>query len=106
VDEAEEHVCLDRGDDYDACRDAATARGYSVYIPTKDTVAQPRPAPGDPERHPPRRWVGEVAHWCFNRFGRLLIRWEKQAANYLGLVQLAACLTIYRKLRHARLLSG
>jgi hypothetical protein len=48
----------------------------------------------------------EVAHSWFNRFRRLLIRWEKQAANYLALVQLAACLTISRTLRHARLLSA
>jgi len=34
------------------------------------------------------------------------VRWEKKAENYLGFVQLAACLIIYRKLRHARLLPG
>ena len=37
----------------------------------------------------------EVAHSWFNRFRRLLIRWEKQAANDLGVVQLAACLIVY-----------
>jgi transposase len=51
-------------------------------------------------------WVVEVAHSWFNRFRRLLIRWEKQAANYLALIQLAATLIIYRKVRHARSLSG
>lgn len=106
ADAAEEHLCLDRGYDYDACREAASARGYVVHIPPKASAAQPLPAPGDPERHPPRRWVVEVAHSWFNRFRRLLIRWEKQAANYLALVQLAACLIVYRKLRHGRLLSG
>ena len=48
----------------------------------------------------------EVAHSWFNRFRRLLIRWEKKGQNYLALVQLAAVLIIYRKLRHAHLLSG
>jgi transposase len=43
-----------------------------------------------------------VTHSWFNRFRRLLVRWEKHAANYLGFVQLAACLIIYRQLRHAR----
>lgn len=102
----EEHLCLERGYDDDACREAAAARDYVVHSPPQASAAQPLPAPGDPERHPPRRWVVEVAHSWFNRFRRLLIRWEKQAANDLGLVQLAACLIIYRKLRHARLLSG
>jgi hypothetical protein len=39
-------------------------------------------------------------------FGGGSIRWEKKAANYLGFVQLAACLIVYRKLRHVQSLSG
>jgi putative transposase len=97
----ERHLCLDRGYDYDACREAATARGYTPHIPPKASAAQPLPPPGHPDRHPPRRWVVEVAHSWFNRFRRLLVRWEKKAANYLGFIQLAAILIIYRKLRHA-----
>ncbi len=100
------HLCLDRGDDYAACRATAVAHGYVPHIPPTASAARPLPPPGDPERHPPRRWVVEVGHsWC-NRFRRLLIRREKRAANYLGFVQLAACLIIYRKLRHARTLPG
>jgi putative transposase len=100
------HLCLDRGYDFAACREAATTRGYTPHIPPKASAAQPLPPPGDPARHPPRRWVVEVAHAWFNRFRRLLIRWEKQAAHYLAFVQLAACLIVYRKLRHAQSLSG
>ena len=62
--------------------------------------------PGTLARPAARRWVVEVAHSWFNRFRRLLIRWEKQSAKYLALVHLAATLIIYRKLRHARSLSG
>ncbi len=99
-------LVLDRGYDYQSCRDAAVARGYTPHIPPKASAATPLPPPGDPERHPPRRWVVEVAHSWFNRFRRLLTRWEQQGSHYLGFVQLAAVLIIYRKLRHARLLSG
>ncbi len=104
--EIDEQLCLDRGYDYAACCETAVAHGYTPHIPPKASVAQPLPPPGDPNRHPPRRWVVEVGHSWFNRFRRLLIRWEKQAATHLGFTQLAACLIIYRKLRHARLLSG
>ncbi len=100
------HLCLDRGYDYDVCREAATSRGYTPHIPRKASTTQPLPPPSDPERHPPRRWVVEVGHAWFNRFRRVLIRWEKQAANYLGFLQLAACLIVYRKLRHEQSLSG
>jgi transposase len=99
-------LCLDRGYDYAACREAAASRGYTPHIPPKRSEERPLPPPGDPQRHPPRRWVVEVAHSWFNRFRRLLVRWEKKAANYLAFVQLAATLIIYRKLRHARTLSG
>ena len=95
-------LCLDRGYDYAACREAASSHRYTAHIPPKRSAAQPLPPPGHPDRHPPRRWVVEAAHSWFNRFRRLLVRWEKQAAHYLAFVQLAACLIVYRKLRHAR----
>jgi putative transposase len=100
------HLALDRGYDYQDCRDAAVARGYVAHIPPKATAARPLPPPGHPDRHPPRRWVVEVAHSWFNRFRRLLTRTEKQASHYLGFAHLAALLIIYRKVRHARSLSG
>lgn len=104
--DVESHLTLDRGYDYAACREAATARAYTPHIPPKASADRPLPPPGDPDRHPPRRWVVEVGHSWFNRFRRLLTRWEKQGTHYLGFVQLAAILIIYRKLRHARSLSG
>jgi len=100
------HLCLDRGYATVECRETTVAHGYLPHIPPKRSVTDPVPPPGDPGRHPPRRWVVEVSHSWFNRFRRLLVRWEKKGANYLGFVQLAACLIIYRKLRHARSLPG
>ncbi len=100
------HLCLDRGYATVECRETAVAHGYEPHIPPRTSAAQPLPPPGDPARHPPRRWVVEVSHSWFNRFRRLLVRWEKKGVNYLGFVQLAACLIIYRKLRHARSLLG
>jgi hypothetical protein len=100
------HLALDRGYDYATCRAAAAARGYTAHIPSKASAATPLPPPGHPDRHPARRWVVEVAHSWFNRFRRLLTRTEKQASHYLAFNHVAAVLIIYRKLRHARLLSG
>jgi putative transposase len=100
------HLCLDRGYAYQECRQTAETRGYTVHIPPPVSEATPLPPPGDPGRHPARRWVVEVCHSWFNRFRRVLIRWEKRAKLYLGFVQLAASLIIYRKLRRLRALSG
>ncbi len=100
------HLVLDRGYDDDVCRVEAIARGYTPHIPPKASAATPLPPPGHPDRHPPQRWVVEASHSWFNRFRRLLTRWEKQASHDLGFVQLAAVLIVYRKLRHAQSLSG
>ena len=100
------NLALDRGYDDDVCREVAAAHGYTHHIPPKASAERPLPPPGHPDRHPPRRWVVEVCHSWFNRFRRLLIRHEKNGDNYLGFVQMAAALIIYRKVRHVRLLSG
>jgi putative transposase len=100
------HLVLDRGYAYDACRQTAQDHHFTPHIPPKVSAAQPLPPPGDATRHPARRWVVEVAHAWFNRFRRLLIRWEKKPDNYRALIHFAATLIIYRKLRHAQSLSG
>jgi putative transposase len=45
-----------------------------------------------------RRWVLEWTNSWHNRFRKLLVRYEKKSENYLGLVQLACCIIIYRRL--------
>jgi transposase len=99
------HLALDRGYDYASCRAEGVDRGYTVHIPPPAAAERPIP-PGHPDRHPPRRWVVEVAHSWFNRFRRLLTRTEKLVRHYLGFCHVAAVLIVYRKVRHARALSG
>jgi putative transposase len=91
------HLCLDLGYAYDACREEAAGRGYTLHLLPPPEAPRPAPPPGDPARHPARRWV-VAAHSWFNRFRRLLVRWEKTAKNYLAFVHLAALLIVYRKL--------
>jgi putative transposase len=88
-----QHLCRDKGFDYPETRQAAEARGYLVHTPHKGE-APPDPPP---ERlHPARRWVVERLNSWHNRFRKLRIRYEKHRANYLGLVQFACCLIVYR----------
>ena len=47
-------------------------------------------------RHPSkrtRRWIVEVAHSWFNRFRKLLVRYEKLERSFLGLTHLAAAIS-------------
>ena len=49
--------------------------------------------------HPARRWVVERTNsWHNNRFRKLFTRYEKKDENYLGLVQLANSLIVYRRI--------
>ena len=74
-------LCLDRGYDYKQCREQARERRYTPHIPPKSGEGRLLPPPGDPDRHCARRWVVEVAHSWFNRFRRLLMRWESRSAT-------------------------
>lgn len=50
-------------------------------------------------RHPARkarRWVVEVSHSWFNRFRKLLVRYEKLARSFLALNHLAAAIIAFR----------
>ncbi|MBI4712924.1 MAG: transposase, partial [Planctomycetes bacterium] len=42
------------------------------------------------------RWVVERTHSWLNRFRRILIRWEKKAENYIGLLHFVCGLITYR----------
>jgi len=91
--EAPQHLCRDKGFDYPETRQAAQARGYVVHTPKR---GEDRPAPPPERRRPARRWIIERTNSWHNRFRKLRIRYEKHAANYLGLVQFACCLMVCR----------
>ena len=49
-------------------------------------------------KHPARRWVVERTNSWHNRFRKLFTRYEKKDENYLGLVQLANSLIVYKRI--------
>ncbi len=52
----------------------------------------------DPEKKA-RRWIVEVAHSWFNRFRKLLVRYEKFDRSFLALNHLAASIMAFRKIK-------
>lgn len=87
-----QHLCADKGYDADAIRRTAKRRGYIPHIPRKggDAVASSH------RRGRARRWVVERTHSWTNRARRLLIRWEKKAANYLAFLHLQFAIVALR----------
>jgi transposase len=86
-------LCLDKGYDYDEVRDLAKTFRYTLHLRTRGEEAQ---ALKHEAGFKTRRWVVERTHSWMNRFRRILIRWEKKAANYLALLHLACGLITYR----------
>ena len=48
-------------------------------------------------RGKPRRWVVERTNAWHNRFRALLVRWERIAAHYLGLLHLACAIIAFQQ---------
>ncbi len=91
--EQPQHLCLDKGYDFDAVRAEVAARGYVAHIRRRGEEARPPHPDGKA-----RRWVVERTHSWMNRARRLLVRWEKKCDNYLAFVHLACAQLIFNKL--------
>ena len=84
-------MCLDKGYDYREVRELLAACGFSAHIRARGEEAQAMLGEAGQRA---RRWVVERTHSWFNRYRRLLIRWEKKVQNYLAMLHLAcACIT-------------
>ena len=88
-----ENLCLDAG--YTGSTQSVEERQYTAHVRPKGEERK------EIERNPnfkARRWVVEVTHSFFNRFRKLLVRFEKKAQNYPALIQFACSIIVWRKL--------
>ena len=86
-------MCMDKGYDYAEVRDTLSEFGFTAHIRARGEEAK---AMQQEAGFKARRWVVERAHSWMNRFRRLLIRWDKQPANYLAFVHFACGLIAFR----------
>lgn len=93
-DEVEEHLCLDKGYDNPTGRAAALE---GEYVPHIRRIGEEKLDGKNRKRHPARRWVVERTLGWLNRCRAILVRYNKKASNYLGLIQLACILLWYRR---------
>jgi transposase len=91
VEALSQHLCLDKGYDSREIKAGVVRRRYVPHMLHRGEIENPV------KWYKLKRWVvGRSASWL-NRFRRLLIRWEKKAENNLALIQLARCITVYRR---------
>lgn len=96
-----QRLCLDRGYDNPYSRYVAVANGYIPHI--RGIGTEKLDAKGN-KTLPARRWVVERTLGWLSRHRNLLVRYEKKAANHLGLLQLACLLIWFRRLWRLTLL--
>jgi transposase len=87
-----------KGYDNEPSREIARERGYVAHI---RRIGEEKKDEAGRKRYPARRWVVERALGWLSKCRALLIRYDKKARNYLGLIKLACILLWYR--RHHRL---
>ncbi len=88
------HLCADAG--YTGAPALAIINGHD-YIPhVKGRGQEAQELRRNPKKKA-RRWVVEVTHSWFNRFRKLLVRYEKLERSFFGLNQLAAAIIAFRK---------
>lgn len=88
------HLCADAG--YRGAEHLQTilAHDYIPHVVSRSKEAQVK------RRNPnkkARRWVVEVCHSWFNRFRKLLVRYEKLQRSFVALNHLAAAIIAFRK---------
>jgi transposase len=102
TDKAPQHFCADKAYDDKKVRQAGSDRHYIVHIkphrPSKAQAAAELNQAAEEPKHPARRWVIERTNSWHNRCRKLKIRYEKYAENYVGLVEFACCLIVYRQM--------
>lgn len=89
----QQHLCMDKAYDSNDLRRCAGRRHLVPHVKTRGQEIEER------RRHPhakARRWVNERTQSWFNRFRRILIRWEKKAENYLAELQFVAAWIAFR----------
>jgi putative transposase len=91
----QQHLCLDKGYDNPTGRTAADAAGYVPHI---RRIGEEKLDGRGAKRYPARRWVVERTFAWLQKCRAILIRYDKKAENYRGLLQLACALLWYRRL--------
>lgn len=99
TDEVEPHLSLDKGYDNPTGHEVVEGQGYIGHIrPIREDRREKR----RPGRRNARRWVVERTLSWLSKCRAILIRYDKHAVNYLGLIQLACALLWYRRVHRLK----
>jgi putative transposase len=94
TEEAPQPLGADKGDDYEACDQAAQGHDDIPHSRARGEEQRDKGAiPGDRAR----RWVVEVCHSGLNRVRKILVRFEKNRATHFARLQLACAYIVLKR---------
>ena len=89
-----QHLCADKAYDGKDALKIIVSKEYISQVSTRgEEIQQKKTNP----TWKARRWVVEVSHSWFNRFRKILVRYEKLKDTYMALLHLAAAIIAFRK---------
>ncbi len=92
--ELEQNICADKGYSGEPAKQAMIDRNYIPHVKQRgEEILEKKINPA----FKARRWVVEVSHSWFNRFRKLLVRYEKLSDTYMALLHMAAAIIAFRK---------
>jgi len=89
-----QHLCADKGYSGSPAQLAIKERKYIPHVKQRGQEIHEK---NTNPRFKARRWVVEVTRSWFNRFRKLLVRYEKFTETYEALLQMAAAIIAFRK---------
>jgi transposase len=89
-----QHLCLDKGYTGKPTQQHGAKRRYIIHVKSRGAE---RVMKKKKPHYRARRWVVERTHGWLNRFRKLLVRFEKLARSYIGLLQLACSVICFRQ---------
>ena len=90
-----QHLCLDKAYDNPTGHHAAAERNYTAHI---RRIGEEKLDEANNKTYPARRWVVERTLGWLSKCRAILVRYDKNSENYLGLIQLACTLFWFRRL--------
>ncbi len=92
--DSEQHLCADKGYQGKPALLIILAEEYVPHVKQLNEEVQEK---RDNPNYKARRWVVEVSHSWFNRFRKILVRFEKLNERYEALLFMAASIIALRK---------
>jgi transposase len=89
-----QHLCADKGYAGKPAEKVMKKRRYIPHVRQRgeEVLAKKRNT-----RYRAKRWVVERTHSWMNRYRKLLVRYEKRADSYEGLLEIACALIVFRQ---------